>query len=31
MKKQNKSVVATADNVSRSLRSGRLRTAVPHF
>jgi hypothetical protein len=31
MKKQNKSVVATAGNVSRSLRSGRLISAFPYF
>lgn len=31
MKKQNKSVVATAGNVPRSLRSGRPIPAVPHF
>jgi hypothetical protein len=30
-KMQNKSVVATADNVSSSLRSGRSISAVPHF
>ena len=29
--KANKSVVATAGNVFRSLRSGRLMAAVPHF
>ena len=31
MKKQNKAVVATGGNVSRSLRSGRPISAVPHF
>lgn len=30
-KKQNKSVVASADNASSSLRSGRMVAAVPHF
>ncbi len=31
MKRQNKSVVATAHNAASSLRSGRLYPAVPHF
>ncbi|MGB6222737.1 hypothetical protein, partial [Haloferula sp.] len=30
-KKPNKTVVATAGKVTRSLRSGRLTSAVPHF